>query len=272
MKHYPHHISDFNNATRHLNRTERSLYRDLIELYYETEKPLPIEVVEVARRIVANELSTDVERMLNEFFIKTPQGWYHVRCDEEISKYKSNNSQRAVAGKASAAKKALKKHQALYGDSTSVEIPLNENSTGMQNQSTNQPINHKPIKEKGERAKALPRPDDVDLQVWTDWVQLRKAKNAPVTETVLKTARKEAALAGMALMAFLEIWCARGSQGLEASWLRNGDNTQGGETTYQKSMRLRVAEISPELARGPPGMTANQFFERPVLKVLEIEK
>ena len=44
------------------------------------------------------------------------------------------------------------------------------------------------------------------------------------------------------------------------------------ETPYQKSMRLRVAEISPELARGPPGMTANQFFERPVLQVLEMEK
>ena len=220
MKHYPHHISDFNNATRHLSRLERGLYRDLIDLYYETEKPLPAEVGEVARRIVANELSTDVERMLNEFFIQTPQGWYHVRCDEEISKYQSNNSQRAQAGKASAAKKALKKHQALNGDSTSVEIPLNENSTGIQNQSTNKPINQI---EEGKRAKALPRPDDVELQVWTDWVQLRKAKKAPITETVLKTARKESALAGMPLMAFLEIWCARGSVGLEAAWLRSSD-------------------------------------------------
>jgi len=147
VKHYPHHISDFNNATRHLNRIERGLYRDLLDLYYETEKPLPTEVGEVARRIVANELSTDVERMLNEFFIKTPQGWYHERCDEEIGKYQSNNSQRAQAGKASAAKKALKKHQALNGDSTGVEIPLNENSTGIQNQSTNKPINHKPVGE-----------------------------------------------------------------------------------------------------------------------------
>ena len=225
MKHYPHHISDFNNATRHLNRIERGLYRDLIELYYETEKPLPVEVVEVARRIVANELSTDVERMLNEFFTETPQGWYHVRCDEEISKYQGNNSQRALAGKASAAKKALKKHQALNGDSTSVEIPLNEKPTEIHNQSTNQPINHKP-KEEGERAKALTRPDDVDEQVWADWLQLRKAKKAPVTASVLKTARKEAALATMTLTGFLEIWCARGSIGLEAAWLRSNDKTQ----------------------------------------------
>lgn len=218
MKHYPHHISDFNNATRHLTRVERSLYRDLIELYYETEQPLPIEVADVARRIVANELSTDVERMLNEFFTKTPQGWFHGRCDEEITKYQGNNSQRAQAGKASAAKKALKKHQALNGNLTSVEIPLNENPTEIHNQSTSQPINQEPIKK--ERVKALARPDDVSEQVWGDWLQLRKAKSATVTETVVKHARGQAAIAGMTLEQFLSVWCARGSQGLEADWLK----------------------------------------------------
>ena len=82
-----------------------------------------------------------------------------------------------------------------------------------------------------------------------------------MTETVLKTARKEAALADMPLMAFLEIWCARGSQGLEAAWLRNTDKTQASETVYQKSMRLRVAEISPALARPAPGyVSPDQFF------------
>lgn len=219
MRHYPHHISDFNNATRHLTRLERGIYRDLIELYYETEKPLIIDVAEVARRIIANELSTDVERMLNEFFTKTPDGWYHTRCDQEIAKYHGNTSQRALAGKASAAQKALKKQQALNGKSTDVETPLNEEPTRIHNQEP-KTVNQEPIKEEGERAKALARPDDVELQVWTDWVKLRKAKKAPVTETVLKAARKEAALAGMELGAFLEVWCARGSQGLSADWLK----------------------------------------------------
>ena len=218
MKHYPHHISDFNNATRHLTRVERSLYRDLIELYYETEQPLPLDVSQVCRRIIANELSTDVERMLNEFFVETPDGWYHVRCDEEITKYQGNNSQRAQAGKASAAKKAIKKQQALNGKSTSVEIPLNEMPTEIHNQSTNQPINQSTIK--GERAKAPPRPDDVAEQVWQDWQQLRKAKRAPVTQTVIDGARSESGKAGMPLEDFLRVWCRRGSQGLEAAWLK----------------------------------------------------
>lgn len=70
------------------------------------------------------------------------------------------------------------------------------------------------------RAESLPCPDDVAEQTWADWLSLRTAKKAPVTETVLKQARGEARKAGMALDAFLAIWCARGSQGLQADWLK----------------------------------------------------
>lgn len=108
--------------------------------------------------------------------------------------------------------------------------------------------------EKGTRAKALPRPDDVELQVWTDWLQLRKAKGAPVTATVLKTARKESALAAMTLTAFLEIWCARGSQGLEAAWLRDSDKPS-------------------KFAKPAPNITVPSRIERdPELTRLDIER
>jgi len=217
MKHYPHHISDFNNATRHLSRVERSLYRDLVELYYETEMPLPSDVQALCRRILATEFSTDVERLLNEFFTQTPMGWYHERCEEEISKYQANNSQRAQAGKASAAKRLLKKQQALNGKATTVETPLNGTPTEKQNQSTNQPINHK---EKKSAIAPPPRPEDVSEQVWGDWLQLRKTKRAAVSQTVLDEARAESLKAGLPLERFLAVWCARGSQGMQAEWLK----------------------------------------------------
>ncbi len=63
-------------------------------------------------------------------------------------------------------------------------------------------------------------PADVAEQTWADWLALRKAKKAPVTETVLNGARSEAATAGMTLDAFLQVWCMRGSQGLQADWLK----------------------------------------------------
>lgn len=73
---------------------------------------------------------------------------------------------------------------------------------------------------KAARQPAVRKPDDVSEQTWMDWRQLRKAKRAPVTETVVDGARVEATKAGMSLEDFLKVWCRRGSQGLEAAWLR----------------------------------------------------
>lgn len=70
------------------------------------------------------------------------------------------------------------------------------------------------------RSATTSRPDDVSEQVWSDWSQLRKAKRATVTATVIVEARTEAAKAGLTLERFLTIWCARGSQGLQADWLK----------------------------------------------------
>jgi uncharacterized protein YdaU (DUF1376 family) len=122
VNHYPHHIGDFDKATRHLTRIERSIYRDLIELYYDTEQMISLDQAVVCRKILArsSEESTAVEQTLNEFFTKTDNGWFHDRCNAEIEKYQSNNSQKAEAGRASAAAKALAKQLAINGDSTSV--------------------------------------------------------------------------------------------------------------------------------------------------------
>jgi len=103
---------------------------------------------------------------------------------------------------------------------------------------------------------AVAKPDDVDAQTWADWLALRKAKRAPVTETVLKGARDESVKAGMTLDAFLQVWCRRGSQGLEAAWLRDDErSTQSRaptETAYQRSMRERMQVAAPEFARKDP--------------------
>ena len=73
---------------------------------------------------------------------------------------------------------------------------------------------------KRDAAPEVRRPDDVSEQTWADWLSLRKSKRAPVTATVVEGARAEADKAGMPLQRFLEIWCMRGSQGLQADWLR----------------------------------------------------
>jgi hypothetical protein len=74
---------------------------------------------------------------------------------------------------------------------------------------------------------AVEKPDEVDQQVWSDWLTLRKAKKAPATQTVLNSAINEADKAGLPLNDFLAVWCLRGSQGLEASWLKPDERNQG---------------------------------------------
>ncbi len=261
MKHYPHHIGDFDKATRHLTRIERSIYRDLIDLYYDTEQRLTLDRAALCRKVIANsnEESTAVEQVLNEFFTETPTGWYHDRCEEEITAYQANTSQKALAGKASAEAKRLKKEQALNEKPTAVEQPLpaaaaegQQNSTNQStiNQSTNQPKEERPPRKRAD-SPAVERPDDVDEQTWVDWLQLRRTKKAAVTATALNEARRECEKAGMPLQRFLEIWCARGSQGLEASWLRPNERAPLHESFRGRDQRAaaeRVAAFAPGVA------------------------
>lgn len=183
MNHYPHHIGDFNNATRHLTRLERSVYRDLIEMYYDTEKALPLDIPTICRKILAKstEESTAVEQALNEFFTKTPTGWYHTRCETEIEKYKTSNSQKAEAGRASAAKREAKRQQALNGNPTTVPTTVEPPLNGA-------PTNQEPITKNLEPNKLT---DDQFEMVWAGYPKragsnpkdkARKALNARILE------------------------------------------------------------------------------------------
>jgi hypothetical protein len=92
------------------------------------------------------------------------------------------------------------------------------------------------------RAAAPPpidRPDGVAEQTWTDWVALRRKKRADVSQTVVDEAAKEAVKAGLTLDAFLRVWCLRGSQGLQADWLRPAERGQGLPPPPQETFRER---------------------------------
>jgi uncharacterized protein YdaU (DUF1376 family) len=152
MHSYLHHIGDFDKDTRHLTRIERSIYSDLIDLYYLTESCLPDDNEYLCRKIIArsNEESTAVEQVLKEFFHLTPVGWYHVRCEEEIEKYKSIQSQKAAAGRASAEKRAEKLKFAIENP-TGVQRAFNGTSTNQEPK----PLTNKTLLSSGADEKAL---------------------------------------------------------------------------------------------------------------------
>jgi len=78
------------------------------------------------------------------------------------------------------------------------------------------------------RAPPPPAPPGVADQTWADWLDLRRKKRAPVTATVIDAATSEASKAGMTLDAFLRVWCFRGSQGLQADWIKPEDRARFG--------------------------------------------
>ena len=65
------------------------------------------------------------------------------------------------------------------------------------------------------------KPLDVPNQVWEDFLNLRKAKKAPLTFTALKRIENEAKRAQMPLVDVLTICCERGWQGFCAEWMKN---------------------------------------------------
>ena len=87
------------------------------------------------------------------------------------------------------------------------------------------------------------KPANVDAQVWDDWLQLRASKKAPVTATVIASAIEEAEKAGLTLEAFLRVWCARGSQGLQAEWLKQSERQTGRVVSFE-SERLAQKEAA----------------------------
>jgi len=133
MNHYPHHVGDFNNATRHLTRVERSLYRDLMDVYYDTEQPLPGDDFErLAKRVLArsDEEKTALQAVLNEFFSLENGVYRNARCDREIEKYQAIRDAASRAGKVSAQKR-------MNAKATGVKRSLKSRSTN-QNQNQNQ--------------------------------------------------------------------------------------------------------------------------------------
>lgn len=268
MNHYPHHIGDFNSATRHLTRVERSLYRDLIDLYYDTEKPLNGDFDKLARRIVCDEADKAALRdVLNEFFVLQDDGWHNQRCDAEIAKYQGQIEQASRAGRASAAKR-------LNANPTPVERPLDARCNSV-DAALNQPEPEpepEPITSK-KNTSAVATPDGVTESVWEDFCQLRKSKKAKLTQTAVDGIQREASKAGWGLEAAIRECCARGWIGFKAEWVADKGRA---ETAYQRSMREKYEVVAPSIAaRNPSTVVQNidpntYFAELAKAKTLEI--
>ena len=94
---YKFHLGDYITHTTHLSDAEDLAYRRLLDLYYMSEKPIPLNTESVSRKI---RLDLDItESVLGEFFDKTENGYFNYRCDAEIAKYQAQVANNRQLGK-----------------------------------------------------------------------------------------------------------------------------------------------------------------------------
>ena len=159
MNYYQHHIGDFNNATRHLSRLERSIYRDLLDLYSDLEKPLQLDFDKLARRIMVEDGERGAMRdVLNEFFVLQDDGYHNARADREIASFQ----RMAIGGKMGAAKRWAK-----GSDSPPIATPLPPQAKANAN---HEPVtmNHEPVIGKTTRGARLSIHFEPDFQFATE--------------------------------------------------------------------------------------------------------
>lgn len=94
---YKFHLGDYITHTTHLSDAEDLAYRRLLDMYYMSEKPIPLDTQAVSRKI---RLDLDItESVLSEFFEITDEGYQNTRCDAEIAKYQHQVATNRSLGK-----------------------------------------------------------------------------------------------------------------------------------------------------------------------------
>lgn len=115
----------------------------------------------------------------------------------------------------------------MYADAqhAHANAPLTETETETE---TETQTGTETVKQPRSRAAAstVSKPEGLSDSVWSDFLSIRKAKRAPLTQTALDGIDREAAKAGMTLADALAECCSRGWQGFKAEWVANRPNAQ----------------------------------------------
>lgn len=210
MHFYTFHIGDYSSHTSHLSPIEDVIYRRLLDKYYLSETPIPLEIGAVSRLIGMREYESEVEIIIKEFFTQTESGWINKRASIELAKYHAMQA----GGK--------KGNEIRWGKDRSPIAPRSPPDSPPN-------PNHIPVPEPvplSIRSKTIVarsdcnRPETVSEQVWSDFQTLRRAKKAPITNSAISKIDKEAGNAGISLEAALVECCARGWTGFKADWMQ----------------------------------------------------
>jgi hypothetical protein len=86
MHRYDHHIGDYDRDTGHLSLLEHGVYRRLLDRMYADERPLPLDLAKIARKLgVRTKPEREaLEVVIEEFFERCDSGFHHRRVEREL--------------------------------------------------------------------------------------------------------------------------------------------------------------------------------------------
>lgn len=269
MYYFKKNIGDYAKKTGRLSMLQHGAYTLLIDACYDRERfPTMDEAIEWTWASTTEEIEA-VQFVLRKFFCVEDGVFVQKRIQEEIAEYhgKAETNKRIAL-----AREAKRKGLVTERAQTVNEAPPNQEP---------RTINQEPQEKKKRSASAAPVvcPSDVDEKVWADFLAIRKAKRAPLTDTALDGINREAVKAGLSLADTLALCCTRGWQSFKAEWVASSRTAtpQVGkprttESFYERDQRLKaeqVAQFAPGIAAKPP--VSFDFIEGGVSDVTAIE-
>lgn len=128
MHYYQFNISDYRKDTIHLTHQEHYIYRGLIDMYYESEKPLTLDKRRLLRLLSCAYDQIDMlDNVLADFFIETQKGYTHPRIEAELEKI----YQKSGKARESANKRWQKHANASKADANVMRTHSERNANGM---------------------------------------------------------------------------------------------------------------------------------------------
>jgi uncharacterized protein YdaU (DUF1376 family) len=229
MHYYQFNIGDYAKSTKHLTLLEDLAYRRLLDIYYDTEKPLISNVKQLARIAGMSEYIDEINNVLSDFFTETEEGFTQKKTAFEIEAYQAKAGTARVNGKLGGRPKKTQTEPTK----TQPVNSANPDETGLKPNYKPLTINQEPLTNNQElsvKEKTTPVKLDYSVLQMTDLqcadvVRIRrKNKGTALTQRIINSLADEFKKGwdlGLNVDDMITEWEVRGWKSFKAEWMKS---------------------------------------------------
>ena len=199
MHYFEYNIKDYRADAFQLTLIQHGAYKQLMDQYYLNESPLALDLEGLFYDLLirGEDEKKAIVFILEKFFDKTESGYVHKRCDSVIEKYKAKSDKN---------RNSANTRWNKVRDANALPQECERNA------------NQEPLTINKETKTKVNTPEGVDTNLWNDYLQIRKAKKAPITDTAIQALVREADKAGKSLSQAITICVENNWVGFKAEW------------------------------------------------------